>query len=291
MTDPLLPREPLPSLPVTPGQVESALGRVHARRRRTALLSSSAVVALALAVGAGADLPGRRDALDIAPTTGLAEQVASADPTPSAAGVSSGRSAAPTAGPRTAAPLPTPTVGIPPGAGSPEPQPSTQPAQPPARGYRRRPPVTRSVEQSQQVQASEGTGSVRSSGCVTLSWCAAVNASTSGRTITLTLRVCRDRTSQPASLHFDSQQELDLSIRRDSASGPEVWRWSAGQRFRADEHWVDVAGGYCARWSLTWDGVLDTGERIPAGDYLVVGRSLAAEVAELRPDHPLEVRG
>jgi hypothetical protein len=285
MTDPMLRPEPLIPLAVVPGQVQQALADVRARRRRSALTATALSVAVLTAVGAGVSGTARRDSLDVVPAGPL--PVASATPVPDGGGAPAAALAAHGDAGRPDAPAPTSTPGLP-VIGRPRPESSTQPAASPRPGYRRRPQVTREVEQT-YVDAEQGKGGLHSGGCVAAAWCASVTAERSAGAIVFRVVVCRDNTVPDSRLFFDADDEIDVIVRADGDQGREVWRWSAGQRFREREHDVAVPSGACAVWSMTWDAVLDSGDDLPSGDYVVTGRSRSAELASAEPEYSLTV--
>lgn len=290
--DPLRDPRPMPLLPVAPGQVQHALALVRRRRRRTAVLTTTLTVAALTAVSAGLTLPAHRAAIHVAPTDGLGGDTGT-EPTPaSTQRPRSGERGAPRA-PLAAAPAPTASttpVG-PPGVivTTARPSPTTQPASSPRPGYRKRPSVRR-MTQSSYVDPSGREARVNG-GCVAANaWCSSVQATQSGpSTFELRLSVCRDTTARDSYLAFDSTAEIDISI-RSKDTDREVWRWAAGQTFPPREHEVAVPAGACVVWTMTWDGVLDSGDDIPRGDYEVAGRIFAAETADERPRFPFTVR-
>jgi hypothetical protein len=261
--------------------VQRALADVRSRRRRTALLATSFSLAVIAAVGAGLGTTVHQDSLDVVPAGG-AHLVGT--PAPARPGSTAGSSTARPVARANAAPVPTSTPAVPPVViGSARPESSTQPAASPRPGYRRRPPVERTTDQS-YVDAEQGRGGLHEGGCVAAAWCATVTAASTSDAVTFRLTVCRDRSAGDGRLWFDTNQEIDISVRAAGENGREVWRWSSGQRFRDGEHDVAVPTGGCIVWSMAWDGVLDSGADLPSGDYVVTGRSLSAELGSAAPE-------
>lgn len=288
MSDPLLPRRPLPApLSVEPGQAERAFGQVQARRRRSAALATTVVVALVTGVAVSAG-PAGRDSISVEP----------ADKRPLVATAPAARPevnpVTPSPGPRattvvaaSARSAPTPSVAVPSAVvAPPDPDESTRPGPAPRPGYRRRPAVRR-VTQRGVVNSSEG----HVGGCVGPNpWCAVVGSTSTEEALHFRFIVCRN--AGDSRLSFETEAEMDVAVREyaPDGSGREIWRWSGGQTFRKLEHELAVPSGACVVWSMSWDAVLDSGRRIPPGEYELIGTSLAAETQFLRAESRFRVR-
>ncbi|HVF18766.1 MAG TPA: BsuPI-related putative proteinase inhibitor [Mycobacteriales bacterium] len=94
-------------------------------------------------------------------------------------------------------------------------------------------------------------------------WCADALPPPAGRTLTFTVRACRDADAGPGQLET-GPPGADFEVRDGNGM---VWRWSSGQAFPAVMMSLDVDAGDCLQWQTTWKGVDDANRALPAGRY------------------------
>lgn len=77
---------------------------------------------------------------------------------------------------------------------------------------------------------------------------------------------------------YDTSQEADFRI---APEGEEpIWTWSAGQRFAASEHYLDIAPGECVDWTTAWETVDERGQRVDSGRYVLTVKTLAKQASD-----------
>ena len=260
-----------------PDGLSAVIGEGRRRRRRRAAATSGAAVSalaglLALAVLAPG---GGTDALRPEPVV-PAEQPTST-PSPSAPDPSGTPSVPPSPAPATS---PSPAATTSPDA-SPEAGSSAAPSpvpQPSAAGYRT-PDLVRtytgppsSARLCGAAYSNEGSGGQ-------VGWCVVVTAERTNEGADLVVEVCRDGTTA-GRLTYGTEHEVDLAVLED---GVTLWQWSVGRTPADDAHEQTAEPGGCWRWRAPWTGVDQRGESLDGGSYVLRGRSLADQLADVPP--------
>jgi hypothetical protein len=110
-----------------------------------------------------------------------------------------------------------------------------------------------------------------------IDWCVTATSVASQRGHDLTMRVCRDQTTD-ATLSFAKDQEADLEVRH---AGRVVWRWSTGRTATSNAHALATPAGACWVWTAPWTDVDATGRPLGSGSYDLVVTSRADQLADL----------
>lgn len=79
-------------------------------------------------------------------------------------------------------------------------------------------------------------------------------------------------TNEPITLNFGSTQQFDFYIK--SASGAEIWRWSADRVFATVITSFTIPAYGTKEAAETWNQALSTGGNIPVGSYTAYGSFL-----------------
>ena len=95
-----------------------------------------------------------------------------------------------------------------------------------------------------------------------------------GEPVKITLRLinCAD---DKITRSFPDTQRYDFSVRK--AGGEELWRWSEGEEFEADEAEETFESAQVVTFTETWDQKDNDGKQVKAGEYEVGGESTACD--------------
>ncbi len=273
MTDPTMPRRPMPSLLADPGTLRAI--RVEARRRRVRRLQTTGAGTTTLALVAALALVNRGGSTvglePVVPPVVVESVSPSAAPsavvpdvvTPAQPADTISRSTT-TVTPSASSAAVAPRVG--PSAGAQRPAPSAAPVNESVP----RPPVTRS-ERDSGVQAPCTAGTAVPDWCLA----ATVDSGSSGERSTLQLAICPTDRTVDQTLSYPRDVETRFVV---TQSGRDVWA-SDDDGGSGPAHAVTVTAGRCVVWSVEWDQTDGAGELVAPGDYDLTATSYAAEVA------------
>lgn len=253
-------KRPLPELRPYPGQADAALRLVHLRRRRSATLAASAaglVVVASLLVSARGSGLAVVEPADPLPAPSVAPSAAPAPVAPSR----------PSASP---SPDPAPFVPVSPTALVEVPRPTMSPTTP-APDSSGRPPAMR------QGREPVRRGLMRKpTHCAPIgAWCTTIIKTAKDDVPWFQLLACHPAGTEPASLRFEEDREVDVAI-VSRQTGEEVWRWSSTEPAPSpNEHTITAEAGWCFVWTVIWNGLADDGKPLPPGEYTLLGEVLS----------------
>lgn len=99
-------------------------------------------------------------------------------------------------------------------------------------------------------------------------WCSYYTGATSGpggATVALSTAVCRLPGLPGATLVADDGRQADFAV---GVRGYDAaWTWSGGRSFSGTTSSIDVPGGTCVQWSVSWAVVDDAGKPLAPGSY------------------------
>ena len=84
--------------------------------------------------------------------------------------------------------------------------------------------------------------------------------------------------SRPVTLTYPTSQRFEFLVRRGSAAGPIVWRWSEGRVFAQVIQRVTIQPGQSQVFRVTWDQVDNQGRPVGSGVFTVQGENVAQEL-------------